>query len=68
MYERQQPLSDRELRVLRGMMDEYEYERTKRRIFQGWLGDARLVLAALGAIMLLILQTITLYLSLAGRR
>lgn len=44
------PLNDRELRIVRGMLDEYEYGRQRRKRFLGELSMVeRLILVVLAA-------------------
>lgn len=46
------PLSDRELTILRGMIDEYETRRIRRSIFGEWWRDGKVLAATFGGIVL----------------
>lgn len=46
----QPPLSDRELRILRGMLDEYEYERRRRSEFLSHLSVVEKMIVAVAAV------------------
>lgn len=58
---REQPLTDRELRIVRGMMDEYEYRRARGRVLGEWYKDARLLIASVTAAVILGLQVVNLF-------
>jgi hypothetical protein len=54
------PLSDRELRILRGVIDEHEYRAARDRFLgESWRGSRAIVIAIAGA-MLFGLQVVTL--------
>ena len=48
--DRERPLDDHELRIVRGMIDEHEYERNRRRFLGEVFGDARTVILTLVAL------------------
>lgn len=62
------PLTARELRIVRGMIDEFEYRLQRRRFGRTVLGDFRVMLALLGGTMLITLQIVDLYLFASGGR
>lgn len=61
------PLSDTEIRIVRGMIDEYQYGEARRRMFNEWWKDSRAILGVFGAMMLLVMQGAELYLIARGR-
>ncbi len=68
MSDPQPPLTDRELRIIRGMIDEYDYRLTRRHQLGVVVGDVRVLIAIVAGILLIVLQAVSLALMLAGRR
>lgn len=64
----QPPLTDRELRIIRGMIDEFEFRSARRRVLGGFVTDLRVVTVVLGGVILVALNAVTLILTLTGRR
>ena len=62
------PLTDRELRILRGMLDDHEWKRRQRLHWGTVFGDARIIVGVLGAFMLIVMQGVELWLIASGRR
>lgn len=62
------PLDARELRILRGLIDDHVYKVRQRARWTTTFGDARLFVAALGGLAVLILNGVELYLIATGRR
>jgi hypothetical protein len=56
------PLTQRELMILRGMIDEHEFAQMRGRYFRGLWRDSRVVVAALVGGVLIVLQLVTLWL------
>jgi hypothetical protein len=63
-----EPLSERELRILRAMVDEYERRFARNQMVAGWGRDARSLLAVVGAVMLIAMQIAEIWLILHGYR
>lgn len=60
------PLRDDELRVIRGMIDEYRYHEQRDTRLRAMFGSSRSVLMTLAAVGMLILQTVALVLAARG--
>lgn len=60
------PLTDRERRIIRGLIDDHEYRRVKRQVLGEWWKDSRLVVAVLGGAILLILEVVQIVVALHG--
>ena len=58
------PLTDRELRILRGMLDEHEMRRIRRTILGEWWRDGKVVAAVLGAAVLVTLEVVQIVVAL----
>lgn len=58
------PLREQEIRVLRGMMDEYTYGQARHRLFTQWWKDTGKLLAILGGFALLVLNVVQIVLAL----
>jgi hypothetical protein len=54
----ERPLDERELRIVRGMIDDHEMRRIRRGIFGEWWRDGRVLFALLGGILLVTLQVL----------
>lgn len=61
------PLTDRELRIVRGMIDEYEVRRIRRGMFGEWWRDGKVVAAVLGGGILITLEVLQIVVMLRGR-
>lgn len=59
------PFTDREMEILRGMIDEYEFARQRRRLWGKRLGFWQRVIVALGATVALVLPFVNLILNLS---
>jgi hypothetical protein len=66
VFDRQQPLTDRELRIIRGMIDEYDLRTRSRLVWRGRVRDVRVLLAVVGAAILIVLQSVELVFLLGG--
>lgn len=66
-YDRQPPLTDRELRILRGMLDDHEFRRRQREFWGTAFGDFRVIVGFVGALILIGVQAAELWLIVAGR-
>ena len=62
------PLTNRELRILRGMLDEHEWKQHSRQHWATAFGDIRVVVGVAGAGMLILMQAVELWLIASGRR
>lgn len=62
------PLTDRELKVLRGMLDEYQYSRSRRHVFAELWDDARGFAKFIAATSIVVLNIVTVVLLLSGTR
>jgi hypothetical protein len=60
------PLTDREIRILRGMIDDHEFRRVRRRVFGEWWRDGRIVAAALAGGVLLTLEVLQIVVTFRG--
>ena len=58
------PLNEQELRILRGMIDQYEYGRARSRMFASWAKDTGKLLAILGGFTLIALNVVQVVLAL----
>ena len=65
---RQDPLSDTELRVLRGMIDEYRYHEQRGRMWRSRWTFGKVLVAVLSGLAVFVVQLVTLiYLAQGGR-
>ncbi len=64
----QPPLTDKELRIVRGMIDEFETRMVSKHLIHGFVADFRVFLAIVGAALLVVLQVVTLVVMLNGGR
>lgn len=62
------PLTDRELRIVRGMIDEHLYRQARSKFLGESWRDSRAVLAVLGAGVLFGVQVVTLIVAIRGNR
>ena len=62
------PLNDRELRIVRGMIDEHEYNRVRNRFLSDAWRDSRAVFAVFAGVVLALLQIATLLVALGIHR
>jgi hypothetical protein len=60
------PLTDRELVILRGMIDDHEYRLVRRRMFGRWWRDGRVVTAVVAGGVLIALELIQIAVALRG--
>lgn len=64
----QTPLTERELTIVRAMIDEYERTYGRRRFFRETFGEFRGVVVFAGALLLVVLQIIAIYAALRGHK
>lgn len=60
------PLSDRELSILRGMIDEYETRRVRRSLFGEWWRDGKVIAGVIAGAILVTLEIVQLVVALHG--
>jgi hypothetical protein len=60
------PLTDREIVILRGMIDDHEYRLVRRRMFGKWWRDGRIVAAVTGGAVLITLELVQIVVALRG--
>jgi len=61
------PLTERELRIVRGMIDDHEVRRIRRGIFGEWWRDGRVIAAVLAGAVLIALEVLQILVLLAQR-
>lgn len=61
-----EPLNEREVRILRGMIDEYENARLRRRFIRGLVEDGLGIGRALGGIIAAILVALQIWILIRG--
>ena len=54
----ERPLDERELKIVRGMIDEYETRRIRRSLFGEWWRDGKVLVAVFGGAILVTLQVL----------
>lgn len=54
------PLTDRELRIVRGMLDEYSYAQKRHAFWSRTLGTSRLLVTTVAAVTVIVLNAVTL--------
>lgn len=55
-----EPLTEREIRVLRGMIDQYEYDENRQRFFHGVWTSGKAFLLVLAAVVTMVAQIATM--------
>lgn len=64
----EQPLTGQELRVVRGMIDEYRYHEQRGRLWRSRWTFGKVVVAVLSGVVVLVVQVVTLIVVLRGGR
>lgn len=60
------PLTERELTILRGMIDDHETRRIRRSMFGEWWRDGKVLVGALGFLILVTLELLQIYAAWGG--
>jgi hypothetical protein len=60
------PLTERELRIVRGMIDEHEVRRIRRTVFGEWWRDGKVLAAVVGGCLLATLEVVQIVVALRG--
>jgi hypothetical protein len=66
--DREAPLTDRELKILRGMLEEYSYRLRRRKALGDVFSDVRIGVGVTAALMVVAMQAAELFLILTGHR
>ena len=60
------PLTERELKILRGMIDDHETRRIRRSLLGEWWRDGKVIAAVFGGLILVTLEVLQIYVTLRG--
>lgn len=61
-------LTDLELRVVRGMIDEYRYHQQRGKVWRSWWTTGKIVVAVVSGVVVVVVQITTLILLIHGSR